>query len=81
MTSHPKEDSTIPFEVKKERTQEPAVDCSKDDVPKRKAGRPKGSLNRKTLERMKMEAENHLEKKKPGRPKGSRNKKNKAPDK
>ena len=69
------------FEVKKAKTQESAVDGSKDDVPKRKVGRPKGSLNRKTLERMKMEAENPPEKRKPGRPKGSRNKNNKVPDK
>ena len=51
-------------------------------LPKgRKVGRPKGSLNRKTLERMKMEAENPPVKRKPGRPKGSRNRKDKEPDK
>ena len=47
------------------------------DVPKRKPGRPKGSLNRKTLERMRLEEENPPVKRRPGRPKGSKNKKEK----
>lgn len=69
------------FEVKKAKTQEPVMDGGKEVAPKRKVGRPKGSLNRKTLERMKMEAENPPVKRKPGRPKGSRNRKDKEPDK
>ena len=44
-------------------------------MPKRKPGRPKGSLNRKTLARMRLEAENAPEKRNPGRPKGTKNKK------
>ena len=44
------------------------------DAPKRKPGRPKGSKNKKTLER---EANGIAEqpKRRPGRPKGSKNKK------
>lgn len=44
-------------------------------MPKRKPGHPKGSLNRKTLARMRLEAENAPEKRNPGRPKGTKNKK------
>ena len=49
------------------------------DKPKRRPGRPKGSKNRKTLEREALQAaapqEPPAEKRRPGRPKGSRNKK------
>ena len=44
-------------------------------VPKRKPGRPKGSKNRKTLEREVLQQQEHQPvKRKPGRPKGSKNK-------
>ena len=44
-------------------------------APKRGPGRPKGSKNRKTLEReAKQQAAEPLPKRKPGRPKGSKNK-------
>lgn len=47
-----------------------------NNAPKRKPGRPKGSKNKKTLEREAAEAAQSAptEKRKPGRPKGSRNK-------
>ena len=60
-------------ERKKEKGRKAAA--GNRDVPKRKPGRPKGSLNRKTLARMRLEAENAPEKRRPGRPKGSKNKK------
>ena len=44
-------------------------------APKRGPGRPKGSKNKKTLEReAKQQAIEQLPKRKPGRPKGSKNK-------
>lgn len=54
-----------------------------DDKPRRKPGRPKGSKNKKTLERERLAAEAAAKgvlppekvKRKPGRPKGSKNKK------
>lgn len=42
--------------------------------PKRKPGRPKGSKNKKTLEREALQQQQQSEKRKPGRPKGSKNK-------
>lgn len=53
-----------------------------DDKPRRKPGRPKGSKNKKTLERERLAAEAAAKgvlppekvKRKPGRPKGSKNK-------
>ena len=45
------------------------------EAPKRKPGRPKGSKNKKTLEREALLAQSLLPKRGPGRPKGSKNKK------
>ena len=62
------------------RKEKPAEDPNK---PKRKPGRPKGSRNKKTIERERLAAEAVAKgeipaeevKRKPGRPKGSKNKK------
>ena len=70
---------TIPELEKKRRKSGagPSKTPKDPDAPKRKPGRPKGSKNKKTLEREKELAE-HPElakpKRKPGRPKGSKNK-------
>lgn len=69
------------FGQKKEKAKEKEKDNKKDDAPKKRRGRPKGSLNKKTIERMKLEAEHPVETRGPGRPKGSKNKKPKTPDK
>ena len=50
--------------------------ASQGIAQKRGRGRPKGSKNKKTLEREAMEAASGITKKRgPGRPKGSKNKK------
>lgn len=59
---------------KKKRGRPPKPDTSKNKAPDRKPGRPKGSKNRKTLEREAL-GEADKPKRKPGRPKGSKNKK------
>lgn len=51
---------------------------TKEEKPKKKMGRPKGSKNKSTLEReerQRAEGMAHAPKRKPGRPKGSKNKK------
>ena len=68
------------FGQKKEKAKEKEKENKKDDAPKSRRGRPKGSLNKKTIERMKLEVEHPVEKRGSGRPKGSKKKKPKVPD-
>ena len=69
------------FGQKTEKANEKEKDNKKDDALKSRRGRPKGSLNKKTIERMKLEAEHPAEKRGPERPKGSKNKKPKVSEK
>ena len=77
---HPKSDTLPPEKKKRKRRKKSDIQAStlNADVPtpKRKPGRPKGSKNKKTLEREKLEK---IHPSKPkcgrGRPKGSKNKK------
>ena len=65
---------TVPGAAKKRRGRPPKAHNETSSEPKRKPGRPKGSKNKKTLER---EAAGICDKPKhkPGRPKGSKNRK------
>ncbi len=62
---------------RKKGKQDLASENIPDNAPKRGRGRPKGSKNKKTIEREALEAANQTQqvKRGPGRPKGSRNKK------
>lgn len=67
---------------RKEKSLAKEKSAEDDDKPRRKPGRPKGSKNKKTLERERLAAEAAAKgvlppekvKRKPGRPKGSKNK-------
>jgi len=77
----------LPEVVKRGRGRPPKTEAQKaaelqgkqaglSGLPKRGPGRPKGSLNKKTIERMEREKAEGIEpkpKRKPGRPKGSKN--------
>ena len=66
----------MPQEAPRRRGRPPKPKTEESDVPKRRPGRPKGSKNKKTLEREAAMANMPpVPKRKPGRPKGSKNKK------
>lgn len=68
------EDGRLKYAVSKP-DDKPGDKKSKINESPKKRGRPKGSKNRKTLEREKLKKENTPVKRKRGRPKGSKNKK------
>ena len=71
----PPEAGSIPNERRRKKKTESVNTKEKEQSPKRR-GRPKGSKNKKTLEReAAFEAQNTKLKRGPGRPKGSKNKK------
>lgn len=68
------EDGRLKYAVSKPDDKSGDKKSKINESPKRR-GRPKGSKNRKTLEREKLEKEHPPVKRKRGRPKGSKNKK------